>query len=175
VFLLFGYLDNRKGIEPLLESLTQLQPSMHASVCLLLVGAINPDYQQQIERQIAQINRNIQIIRVFREIRGRQIQTYFELADYALALYQRHIGMASVIIRAAVSGKPLLSSDYGYMGQFVQSEQLGAVADSTSPAAICRLLEQVLIQGLPHSAANLKKIADQNSDVAFAETVFTRL
>ncbi|MFD2571687.1 glycosyltransferase [Spirosoma soli] len=175
VFLLFGHLDDRKGIEPLLEALKQLNPALRSTLCLLLVGSIRSVYQAGIEQLIAEIDSQIQIVCVFKEVRGRQIQTYFELSDYALALYQRHIGMASVFIRAAVSGKPILSSDYGYMGRFVQTAQLGAVTDSTSPTAICQLLEQVLTQGVSYSETNLKKVADQNSDVAFAETIFNRL
>ncbi|GAB3541183.1 glycosyltransferase [Spirosoma fluminis] len=175
VFLLFGTLEDRKGIEPLLESLKQLNPSVHSRVCVLLVGAIKPDYQQQIEHLITEVAPTIQISCVFRDTRGKQIQLYFELADYALALYQRHTGMASVIIRAAVSGKPLLSSDYGYMGQLVQQEQLGAVVDSTSPIAISQLLEQAVRQGISYSKENLQTVASQNSDVAFAETIFTHL
>ena len=92
-----------------------------------------------------------------------------------LTLYQRHVGMASVIIRAAVSGKPLVSSDYGYVGHLVKNENLGAVTDSTSPTAICQVLEQVLVEGVSYSKANLQKLADQNSDVSFAKTIFNRL
>jgi hypothetical protein len=92
-----------------------------------------------------------------------------------LTLYQRHVGMASVIIRAAVSEKPLISSDYGYMGHLVKTEQLGVVTDSTSPTAICQLLERVLVEGVPYSKSNLQKLATQNSDVSFAKTIFDYL
>ncbi|CCH55321.1 hypothetical protein BN8_04572 [Fibrisoma limi BUZ 3] len=173
--LLFGHLDDRKGIEPLLEALRLVKPTVRQALSVLLVGSIKPDFRQLIEQKIADVPSDVQIIPVFKEIRGRRIQTYFELSDYALALYQRHVGMASVIIRAAVSRKPLLSSDYGYMGHLVQTEQLGLVADSTSPAAIASMLEQVIDGNVSYSEANLQKLADQNSDVAFAETILSRL
>ncbi|GAB3995088.1 hypothetical protein GCM10028807_34300 [Spirosoma daeguense] len=175
VFLLFGFLDDRKGIEPLLDSLKYLDSSLHSRVCILLAGAIHSDYQKHIEQKIAAINPAIQIVCEFKEVRGQRIQAFFDLSDYALALYQRHVGMASVIIRAAVSGKPLLASDYGYVGKIVQEEKLGAVADSTSPEAIGKLLEKVLTTGIPYSEENLKKLAYQNSDTCFAETIFNVL
>lgn len=175
VFILFGHLDQRKGIEPFLEAIDQLTPAMQHKLCFLLVGSINPDYQAQIEHRISQTSPNLQIVGVFKEVKGREIQVYFELADYVLTLYQRHVGMASVIIRAAVSGKPLVSSDYGYVGHLVQTEQLGVVTDSTSPTAICQLLEHVLAEGISYSKANLRTLAEQNSDVAFAKTMFDRL
>ncbi|GAB4022286.1 hypothetical protein GCM10028773_34440 [Spirosoma koreense] len=175
VFLLFGHLDDRKGIEPLLAALNQVDPAIQRQVCVLLVGAIKPEYQVKIEQLMTTVSPSVQLIGVFKEVKGRSIQTYFELADYVLTLYQRHVGMASVIIRAAVSGKPLVSSDYGYLGHLVTSEQLGVVADSTSPTAISQLLEQVLTEGLPYSAVNLQKLADENSDVSFARTIFDHL
>lgn len=175
VFMLFGHLDERKGIEPVLEALTQLNLALQQKVCFLLAGAINPDYQAQLEQKISSISPTVQIIPVFNELKGKQIQTYFELSDYVLTLYQRHVGMASVIIRAAISGKPLLSSDYGYMGHLVESEQLGAVTDSTSPTAICQVLERALVEGIPYSKANLRNLADQNSDVSFAKTIFDHI
>ncbi|MBD2704141.1 glycosyltransferase family 4 protein [Spirosoma sp. BT702] len=172
VFLLFGYLDDRKGIEPLLEALKHLNPALHSRICVVLAGAIRSDYQQSIEQKIAAISPVVQIVCEFREVRGQRIQAFFDLADYALALYQRHVGMASVIIRAAVSGKPVLASDYGYVGKIVEQEKLGAVVDSTSPEAISQLLEKVLTEGVTYSEENLQKLAYQNSDVCFAETIF---
>ncbi|MBD2757549.1 glycosyltransferase [Spirosoma validum] len=175
VFILFGHLDQRKGIEPFLEAINQLAPELQQKLCFLLVGAISPDYQAQIEQKISQASPNLQIVGVFKEVKGREIQVHFELADYVLTLYQRHVGMASVIIRAAVSDKPLVSSDYGYMGHLVQTEQFGNVTDSASPAAICQLLEQILVSGISYSKAKLRKLAEQNSDVSFAKTIFDRL
>ncbi|GAB3701603.1 hypothetical protein GCM10027592_29950 [Spirosoma flavus] len=175
VFLLFGYLDDRKGIEPLLDALKLLDPALYSRVCVVLAGAIRSDYQQLIEQKMAEVSPVIQIICEFREVRGKRIQAFFELADYALALYQRHVGMASVIIRSAVSGKPILASDYGYVGKLVEQDKLGAVVDSTSPQAISQLLEKVLTEGIMYSDENLQKLAYQNSDTCFAETIFNAL
>ncbi|RAK01983.1 glycosyltransferase involved in cell wall biosynthesis [Larkinella arboricola] len=175
IFLLFGYLDERKGIEPLLDALKELPVTEQKAICLVLAGPVQPDFQEKIEQKIGAVGGPVQIVRVFREIKGREIQLFFELADYALALYQKHVGMASVVVRAAVSRKPVLASDYGYLGHLVQSEQLGAVADTTSPSAIRALLQRVLTEKIPYSAENLQKLADRNSDVYFAETIFNHL
>lgn len=175
VFLLFGYLDDRKGIEPLLEGLRELPVEQQKAVCLVLAGPIQPDFREKIERKMADVSGEVQIVSVFKEIKGRQIQLFFELSDYVLALYQKHVGMASVVIRAAVSRKPVLASDYGYLGQLVQSEQVGVVADTTSPAAIRTMFQRVLTTPIPYSEASLQKLAERNSDVYFAETIFNHL
>ncbi|RRA99104.1 glycosyltransferase [Larkinella rosea] len=175
ILLLFGHLDDRKGIEPLLEAMKRLSAEQKNRLCLVLAGPIQPDFQQLIERKMAEVGDEVQIVRSFKEIKGREIQVHFELSDYVLALYQHHIGMASVVVRAAVSRKPVLASDFGYLGQLVQTEQLGAVTDATSPDAIRSLLERVLTTGIPYSEANLQKLAERNSDVYFAETIFNHL
>ncbi|GAB3267244.1 hypothetical protein GCM10027347_35890 [Larkinella harenae] len=175
IFLLFGYLDDRKGIEPLLEALKELPAEQQKKVCLILAGPVQADFRAKIEQKIAEIGEGVQIIRFFEEIKGRQIQVFFELSDYVLALYQKHVGMASMVVRAAVSRKPVLASDYGYLGHLVQTEQLGVVADTTSPAAIRTLLQRVLTEKIPYSATNLQKLAERNSDVYFAETIFNHL
>ena len=175
VFLVFGYLDERKGLEPLLDSLQQLNPALHTKICLLFVGATTPDYQEKIRQRIAEVSPDIQIISLFSEVKGKAIQVFFDLSDYVLTLYQQHVGMASVLIRAAISGKPVLSSDYGYMGQLVKNNQLGAVTDSTSLAAIAALLEQVITDGITWSGASLRTLAEENSDTAFAQTIFDNL
>ena len=175
VFLLFGYLDGRKGIEAFLEALNLISPAQQRKICFLLVGPIKADYRVLIDQAVAAVSPNVQIICVFDEIKGRAIQVYFELSDYVLTLYQRHVGMASVIIRAAISEKPLLSSDYGYMGHLVQSRQLGAVTDSGSPTAISQLLERVLTTSVSYSKANLRQLAADNSGESFAKTIFDHL
>ncbi|GAB3924169.1 glycosyltransferase [Larkinella terrae] len=175
ILLLFGHLDDRKGIEPLLEAMKRLPAQQKNRLCLVLAGPIQPDFRALVERKIAEVGPDVQVVRVFREIKGREIQVHFELSDYVLALYQHHVGMASVVVRAAVSRKPVLASDYGYLGHLVQSEELGAVTDATSPDAIRSLLERVVTTEIPYSEARLQKLAEQNSDVYFAETIFNHL
>ncbi len=121
---------------------------------------------------MAEVGSDMQMVRVFDEIKGRQIQVYFELSDYVLALYQNHIGMASVVVRAAVSGKPVLASDYGYLGHLVQTEQLGAVTDATSPDAIRGLLERILTEEIPYSKTKSAKVSRSQFERLFCRNDF---
>ena len=175
IFLLFGYLDERKGLEPLLDAITLINPTLHHKFCFLLVGPATADFQRVINQKMAAVPSGIQVIPVFREIKGAAIQGYFNLADVVLTLYQQHIGMASVLVRAALSGKPVISSNYGYMGQLVQQEQLGITTDSTAPAAIAHALQQAVTEGVPHSVENLPIFADKHTDETFASVIFNQL
>jgi glycosyltransferase involved in cell wall biosynthesis len=176
VFLMFGHLDERKGIEPLLEAIKQLVPEQQEKVCLIFAGRpVNSTYKQQLENLISDMPEQVQIIPVFTKIPEEQIQTFFDLSDYVLVLYQNHIGMASVVIRAAISKKPVLASDYGYLREVVLREKLGAVTDTTSPLAIADLINVALETGIPYSVDQQEIFASNNSVEAFTEVLFERL
>ena len=172
VFLLFGFLDGRKGIAQLLDALKLMSAHELDKMVVLLVGPTPTGFKEEVQNYIASLNNSVEIITHFEEVRGRNIQTLFEISDYILALYQQHIGMSSVIVRAAVSQKPLLSSDYGFMGKMVKDNHLGAVVDSSSPEAIAQLLQKALLNQVSFSKENLRKVAFENSDIHFAETIF---
>jgi glycosyltransferase involved in cell wall biosynthesis len=176
VFLMFGHLDERKGIEPLLAAIKGMVPEQQKKICLILAGKpVNLNYKQHLEGLISAIPDSVQIIPVFSKIPEEQIQTFFDLSDYVLVLYQNHVGMASVVIRAAVSRKPVLASDFGYLREVVLREKLGTVTDSTSPSAIADLLNVVLEKGISYSVDQQEIFASNNSVEAFTEVLFERL
>ncbi|PAX53162.1 glycosyltransferase [Brunnivagina elsteri] len=176
VFLLFGVLDNRKGIYPLLDAIKLLPIDIQKKICLLLAGPIPPSEREEIEKRILLLSQNspIQIILKNKCIPSKEVGNYFELADFVLVPYQKHVGMSSVIVHAAAAQKPVLTSNYGLLGQLVQEHQLGLTFDSTSPAEIAQSIQKVFaIPG--EEIANLEamyKFASQNSSQKFAHQIF---
>lgn len=179
IFLLFGGLTKRKGIFPLLDALALLPTEIGQKICLLLVGSISEEFQSKIQPQmtaLTQIN-SVQIITEYRYITETETQQYFQLADVILALYQRHVGMSGIIIRAAAAQKPVISSDYGLMGEITRRYQLGLTLDSIQPQAIAEGIKQLLVKP-PAELINCriaKQFAQQNSAVNFASTIFQNL
>jgi glycosyltransferase involved in cell wall biosynthesis len=172
VFLLFGYLDDRKGIEQVLEAIKSLSPEEKAQVTLVLAGPIEVNFLSAIESRISNLGGDAQIICSYQELKGATIQTYFELSDYVLTLYQKHVGMSSIVIRAAVSEKPLISSDFGYLGALVRKNNLGVTVNSESPAAISEAFQQALRGDIDHSLSSIRELAAQNTTQAFASQIF---
>jgi glycosyltransferase involved in cell wall biosynthesis len=138
VFLLFGMIDRRKGIYQILAAVQQLQRDHQAPLTLLLVGPLAEADKANVLAQIDAITSHsaVQIVVCDDFIQDTQIQAYFESADVVLALYQRHVGMIAILVRAAAAGKPVLASDYGLMGELVCRHQLGLAVDTTDPGAI---------------------------------------
>ena len=178
-FLLFGGLTRRKGILPLLDALHTLSPKLGQKICLLLVGSISKEFQQLIQPKIEcarQVNA-VQIISEYRYVSETETRQYFQLADFVLALYQRHVGMSGIILRAAAAHKPILSSNYGLMGEITRRYRLGLTVDSTKPQEIATGLRQLLTKSPEKfmDGDRAKQFVLQNSPSNFARTIFKHL
>jgi glycosyltransferase involved in cell wall biosynthesis len=176
VFILFGALTGRKGIDQLLEAVAMLPPELSQKFCLVLAGQANPQEQSRMATHISDICQAspVQIITNYEFIPEPEVQTYFQLADVVLAPYQRHVGMSGILLLAAAAQKPVLSSDYGLMGEMVQRYSLGLTVDSTIPAEIARGLTRFLLEPPTElcDRTSMKSFAEQNSAEQFASVIF---
>ena len=179
VHLLFGGLGRRKGLDKLLEAIALLPKDLGKKLCILIVGSMAEDYYQEIQEIISQITITlpIQIITKNKYIPETEIQNYFELADVVLAPYQRHVGMSGILNRAAVAQKPVLSSDYGLMGEITRRCKLGLAVDSIQVMAIVEGLTKFLTES-PDKYCDfslMKKYTEQNTPQKFASTIFQHI
>ena len=177
VFLMFGVLNKRKGIYQLLEAIALLPAHICQKFCLLLVGPI--DSESLIQTRIAELSESlpVQIIGYEKFVPDREIQPYFQISDVILAPYQHHIGMSAIQVRAAAAQKPLLSSNYGLMGEIVKRNRLGITVDSTLPSEIAKGLTQFLLREPTEfcDLHSMKSFAEQNAAEKFASTLFEHL
>ena len=179
VHLLFGDLNKRKGIEQVLKAIALMPAAIVQKLCLLLVGSMSEANYLRFKAQKIQLIESlpIQIINHNQYIPEADIQNYFKLADVVLAPYQRHVGMSGILNRAAVAKKPVLSSDYGLMGEITRHYQLGLTVDSSNPEAIAQGLSKCL-QKSPEKFCDpqlMQVFAAQNSVAKFTETIFQDL
>ena len=175
--LMFGALSQRKGVPQMLEALAQLSPLEAQNLCVLMVGESN--IANTLEHQIHTLTQRlpVQIVRRYEFVPEADVSAYFQLADVVLAPYQRHVGMSGILLQAAAAGKPVLSSDYGLMGELVHRFQLGLAVESTQPAAIAQALRQLLTQPLASfgNRPQMQSFAAQNSATQFAQVIFQAL
>ncbi len=179
IFLLFGAIDARKGIHQLLDAIALLPTELAQRFCLLLVGATSAAEKAMIQPKITARSEAspVQIIQEYAFMSEAEVAAYFGLADMVLAPYQNHVGMSGILLLAAAAGKPVLSSDYGLMGELVRRYELGLSVDSKQPAAICDGLTQLLDQS-PDRLGNHPKMlefAQQNSAQQYAQAIFQSL
>lgn len=179
IFLLFGSLDERKGIYKVLDALLLLSPEQCQQICLFLVGRANPTEEALINACITEVcqKQPVQIITELEFVSEQAMQAYFHLADVILALYQRHVGMSGVLLQAAAAKKPVLSSNYGLMGELVRRYKLGLALDATSTNEIAQGFTQFLDNStiIPYDKENVRAFAEQNIAEKFADVVFQHL
>ena len=176
VFLLFGALNGRKGIYQLLEAIQLLPSALCEQMCLVFVGEANPTDKALIQSKVAATcqAQPVQIIQHYEFVPEQDVQVYFQLADVVLAPYQRHVGMSGILLLAAAANKPVLSSNYGLMGEMVRLNQLGIAVDSTVPEEIAKGLQHCLVAS-PEEVGKCKQMqlfAEQNSADKFAQILF---
>ena len=179
IFLLFGELTERKGILQTLEAIALLPIDLCKQICLLLVGRCSPAAKQQFQSAIAQVRQTqpVQIIEQYEFVSQQTVQDYFHLADVVLAPYQKHVGMSGILLQASAAQTPVLSSNYGLMGELVRRYQLGLAVDSTRPAELAKALSEFLQSPADsfHNPRKMQQFVQQNTVEKFASTLLNAM
>jgi len=180
VFLLFGSLRRRKGIQQLLDAIVMLTPDLGQKLCLVLLGVPHPiEEKALIEAKIAEVCQSlpVQIISNYEYIREADVYEYFHLADVVLAPYQRQVGSSGILLLAAAAQKPVLTSNYGLIGELVKRYSLGLAVDASVPSEIAKGLTQLLLKSPREfcDQSKMKSFVEQNSPEQFASVVFKHL
>ncbi len=172
--LVFGQLDERKGIEPLLRAFAGMSPIEQASWCVVLAGPLAPQMHQPVETAIAALS-DVQVIRRHEFISDELIQPLIAVADVVTVLYHQHIGMSAVLVRAAAANRPVLAADYGLIGQLVKTRQLGWAVDAANSGAIADALLAFGRGEWQADAGQMRIFADENQAGEFADVIFRNM
>lgn len=148
IFLIFGLLSGRKGIYQVLEALQNLPSEITRQITLLLVGKIADTESVKITSMVekVKITSHVQIVTQYEFVSDQDVHKYFQLADVVLAIYQKHVGMSGILLQAAAANKPVISSDYGLMGQIAKTYNRGLIIDGSQ------------VQNIEDSIANILNV-----------------
>ena len=170
IFLNFGYLDDRKGMEVFIDACAALSSEALAKICLLLAGPVPEYYEKIIEAKLAQVP-ELEVIRCYGYLPAREVQICFEISDVVLILYQDFLNMSSVLIRAAMANKPTFATQTGMIGELVSRNKVGVTVDATSVSEVRNELNAMIQNGISYSEDNLKQLAEENSLNSFLFTI----
>ena len=170
IFLNFGYLDDRKGMEVFIDACSTLSKEALAKICLLLAGPVPEYYEKIIEEKLAQVP-ELEVIRCYGYLPAREVQICFEVSDVVLILYQDFLNMSSVLIRAAMANKPTFATQTGMIGELVSRNNVGVTVDATSVSEVRNELNAMIQNGISYSEDNLKQLAEENSLNSFLSTI----
>ena len=149
-----GRLDERKGVDILIRAFKAA--SLQHNDRLLLVGTHMPEINAILRGEAADLVRAGRILSRDGYVTDEQMVLAIAAADLIGVTYRRHLGSASILIRAAAQGRPILSSDLGWPGETCQRFALGTACAVRDPDAVTRALRDALESSTdfkPHPAA----------------------
>ena len=180
VFFFFFAIAARKGVFKLLDALSLLDDVISEKVAVLLIGEIvhNQD-KQPITQKIERLKHLSAVQIVFRNnfVTDAEMYLYFSLADVVLAPYQKHVGMSGILLQAAAAGKPVISSNYGLMGQMIDTYSLGLAVNTELPAAIAGAIQETFSDTFKtvYDLEKMQQWVAQNSPDMFSRTIFDQI
>lgn len=170
VFLIFGFLDSRKGIADVMKAIGKISGETSQKGCLLIVGPWEEDERKLFNIQLPKIQQttNFQIVVKDGFVKDEDIQQYFKVADYAFALYNKHFGMSAIMVRAAAAQKPLISSNFGLIGKIVVENELGITIDNDLKEKLEMLLNNEISIG---NKEKMRAFAELNQADNYAKVI----
>jgi glycosyltransferase involved in cell wall biosynthesis len=141
-----GIQDERKGIDRLIQAFLDADASnrLDARSRLLLIGRQSAGVAALLAGPAAGMVRSGRIIAQNRYVDQDELATVLAASDLICTPYPRHIGSASIVVRAAHARRPVLASDFGWCGYIVPRFDLGRVVDVLNPAAFAAALAEAL-------------------------------
>jgi glycosyltransferase involved in cell wall biosynthesis len=127
-------LDARKGIDLLLQAFADA--ALPPGDRLLLVGRADPQIRSLLDGRFAPLVRDGRVIVFDKYVTDEELERALLASDLVATPYPRHIGSASIVIRAAAAGRPVLGSEFGWSGYVIPKFGLGTTCDVTDPRAI---------------------------------------
>ena len=136
-------LDTRKAIDTLLAA---FRAAAHPTDRLLLAGRLAPSFAQLIDREYSGLVRSDQLIVFNRFVDPSTFQTVLSALDVVTTPFYCHWNRSLTMLHAIAAGRPVLSSNLGWMRTMIDRFGFGwacNVLDPTSFAAsICEALDR---------------------------------
>jgi glycosyltransferase involved in cell wall biosynthesis len=139
--LVYGAINDRKGIFELIEALGQ-RPGGSYAPTLVIAGAQDDDVRAQLAAAVSRLSPAPVVLDRF--ISSETELDLFSACDVVWLGYKGHYGMSGVLVQAYRFGKPVVATADGLIGWFCRTGELGPVIDDLSSAAINRALDDVL-------------------------------
>ena len=130
-YILFsGRADERKGADLLIRAFARSR--LASTDRLLLAGKIAPPLRDVISEVGSELVRAGRIVIRDRYLSDEELGAANLAADLVSVPYPRHIGSASLVLRAAAARRRVLGSDFGWINWAIESFQLGEVCKVTN-------------------------------------------
>ncbi len=177
LFVLFGYLTERKGALTLLDALEELPYEDSLRIGILFAGRIAPEIAAEFDekfRRLSEVQPPLWLGCENRRLSEDEIGQLLVRADVVLAPYQRFVGSSGILLWAARAGKPVLTQNFGLIGRLVRDRHLGLVADVESETGLLAAIRRVIHDGIDafFDPGSLQSFVAERPPHRFAGTIW---
>jgi glycosyltransferase involved in cell wall biosynthesis len=158
-----GSIDKRKGIDLLIKAIIKRKSKQNEY--LLLVGGQNKDIINLTDKY-----QNKNIISINKFVSQKDFLFSMAAMDIVAVVHPQHIGSSGTLIQAAAAEKPVLGSNFGWIGHMMKKYQLGYSCNVQN--------EDELIKGVDWAFSNpgfnkikAKEFAEQNTVDKFKKKI----
>ncbi|MGB9357073.1 MAG: glycosyltransferase [Acidimicrobiia bacterium] len=138
VLALTGAIDERKGALELARAFADAD--LPDGVVLAYLGTVGTAIKPTLGAMASADDR---IVIVDRHLNDDEFWAAMCSADVLCATYLRHVGSSGIVARAAYLGTPMLSSDYGWVGEATRRYGLGTTVDTIDHENLTAAVERV--------------------------------
>jgi hypothetical protein len=130
---MFGYIDERKGMDRLAAALSQDCGGLELSIC----GAVAPEYRERLKSELAILRAGgIQLDTDFTRVPYADAMTRMVRSRCALLSFGWRPSGSRVLLEAAAARTPVVVGNDSAVGRLVERHGLGLTADPASPAEL---------------------------------------
>ncbi|MBU6239626.1 MAG: glycosyltransferase [Planctomycetes bacterium] len=130
---LAGLLERRKGVAELLGAFEQALPKLRQDDRVLLAGKATPEIRELLATRYSDQIAEGRIQFLNRHLSNEELWGACIAADLVCTPYPHQLFSASIVIRAARVGVPVLANAIGWMQQTISLFGLGTTCDTLNP------------------------------------------
>ena len=140
-----GLLDTRKGIDRLIKAFTKAD--LAGNDRLLLAGVLDKDVESAAGAELKSLAANGRVVLLNRYLTDEELNLAICATDVVSATYwTAHCAPSGIVNRAAVIGRPVLASRFGWSDFMVPEFGLGTLTDISNPETFARDIATALEQ-----------------------------
>lgn len=137
-----GGMDPRKGIDLLLAAFVRAK--LNNDDRLLLVGKMNQAMRDLVARDYSQLVASGRLQTVDRYVSDFELGCGFMAGDVLVTPHPQQVGSSGTMVRAAAAGRPVIASDYGWVGWVTKKFGLGTAINVRDVDAFAAAIETTL-------------------------------
>ncbi len=166
-----GAIDTRKGIDRLLDAFSK---GVAKESKLLLVGKHDSTIRAALRDDFSAQVRAGSIVSIDAYVSQQELQAAISASDVVALPYRKHSGSSGIAVRAAAAGKPIVASDYGWLGECVRRFDLGVTCDAGRPDELASAIASMLRRAPTFALSQRgRRFVEFNTEDSFA-AVWTR-